>query len=120
MRQQRSVRRDDGGRHAVAAADYAWTLFRRLHGAHAALPPALVEAGDIDPLRQLQMVSRLQAHVDQGISKTLNLAPGTGFAQFETLYADAWRLGLKGCTVYRPEATIGDAPLRVAETGCGG
>ncbi|HJV01800.1 MAG TPA: adenosylcobalamin-dependent ribonucleoside-diphosphate reductase [Burkholderiaceae bacterium] len=119
LRQQRTLRRDDGSRHTVAAADYAWTLFRRLHGPHAALPPALVEASEIAPLRQLQMVSRLQAHVDQGISKTLNLAPGTSFAEFESLYMDAWQLGLKGCTVYRPEAAIGDAPLQMAETGCG-
>lgn len=120
MRQQRTLRGDDGRRHTVAAADYAWTLFRRLHGPHAPLPPALVEASDVDPLRQLQMVSRLQAHVDQGISKTLNLAPGTRFEAFETLYGEAWRLGLKGCTVYRPEAAIGAAPLRVAALDCGG
>ncbi|MBA5635537.1 adenosylcobalamin-dependent ribonucleoside-diphosphate reductase [Duganella sp. LX20W] len=120
LRQQRTVRRADGSHHTVEAADYAWTLFRRLHGQDAPLPPALVEARDIDPLRQLQMVSRLQAHVDQGISKTLNLAPGASFAQFESLYMDAWRLGLKGSTVYRPEAAIGDAPLRMAEAGCGG
>ncbi|HEU4844164.1 MAG TPA: adenosylcobalamin-dependent ribonucleoside-diphosphate reductase [Burkholderiaceae bacterium] len=119
FRQRRTVRRADGSRHELAAADYAWSLFRRLHGEHAPLPAALVEACAVEPLRQLQMVSRLQAHVDQGISKTLNLAPGTSYADFESLYVDAWRLGLKGCTVYRPEAVIGDAPLRAAGTGCG-
>jgi ribonucleoside-diphosphate reductase alpha chain len=119
LRQRRTVRRADGSRHQVVAADYAWSLFRRLNGPHAALPAALAEASEVDPLRQLHMVSRLQAHVDQGISKTLNLAPGTAFKDFAPLYADAWRLGLKGCTVYRPEAAIGDAPLQVAGTGYG-
>jgi ribonucleoside-diphosphate reductase alpha chain len=111
--QKRTLRGPDGGRTAVDASDYAWRLFRKLHGAHAPLPAGFIEAADVDPLRQLQLMARLQAHVDQAISKTINLPAHARFEQFRDLFIEAHRLGLKGCTVFRTRPGD-DAVLRRA------
>jgi ribonucleoside-diphosphate reductase alpha chain len=102
---KRKVRGPDGTIVVMDASDYAWRLFRQLHGPHAQLPSAFVEAGDVDPARQLRLMSRLQAHVDQSISKTINLPPQADVGQVRDILLDAYRLGLKGCTVFRGNAS---------------
>jgi ribonucleoside-diphosphate reductase alpha chain len=70
-------------------------------------PPALVEAQQIDPLAHLQMQAALQPFVDNAISKTINVAADILFERFEDLYRQAHTLGLKGCTVFRPNPVTG-------------
>jgi ribonucleoside-diphosphate reductase alpha chain len=101
FQRQRTVCAPDGGAIMVDASDYAFKLFRKLNGEQAPLPPAFVEAADIDPGRQLLLMSRLQAHVDQAISKPVTLPAQASFEQFRDLFAEAYRLGLKVCTVSR-------------------
>jgi ribonucleoside-diphosphate reductase alpha chain len=109
---RRRVRTADGKAITIGADDYAWALYRRLHGTDAKLPPAFVEAQDIDPAEQLELQARLQAHVDQSISKTIMVPLDAGFDQYSELFLQAYRLGLKGCTMFRaadPAAVIGAA-----------
>jgi ribonucleoside-diphosphate reductase alpha chain len=54
------------------------------------------------------MQAALQKHVDASISKTVNCPADMPFEDFETLYLDAYRLGLKGCTAYRPNPVTGE------------
>lgn len=68
------------------------------------LPATFVTAAALDAEDQLLMQSELQRYVDNAISKTVNLPTATPFAQFRDVYDDAYRLGLKGCTVYRSAA----------------
>jgi ribonucleoside-diphosphate reductase alpha chain len=53
------------------------------------------------------MQAALQAHVDNAIAKTVNVPGDIGFAEFAATYRRAYALGLKGCTVYRPNAVTG-------------
>ncbi|MDP3669532.1 MAG: adenosylcobalamin-dependent ribonucleoside-diphosphate reductase [Telluria sp.] len=99
-RAERSVRTADGKRISMTAHDYAWKLFRQLHGEAAPLPDCFAEAREIDPHDQLLVQARLQAHVDQAISKTINIPEGADFLRYRKLFAQAWELGLKGCTVF--------------------
>lgn len=98
---KRRLRQPDGSTITMPAHDYAWRVFRNLNGPDTPLPPSFVEARDVDPYRQLLLMSRLQAHVDQAISKTINLAEHASFDQFRDIFREAHRLGLKGCTVFR-------------------
>lgn len=102
-RYQRSVRRPDGGLTEYAVEDYAWRLYRSLHG-DAPLPQGFVSATEIPPEQHLQMQAALQAHVDNSISKTINVPADMAFSRFEAIYRNAYALGLKGCTTYRPSA----------------
>ncbi|OPX20259.1 MAG: ribonucleoside-diphosphate reductase, adenosylcobalamin-dependent [Desulfobacca sp. 4484_104] len=56
---------------------------------------------------QLQMQAAFQRHVDNAVSKTVNLPPDATIAQVAQVFQLAYRLGLKGVTVYRYGARAG-------------
>lgn len=107
MQGHRKFKGEDGKVEEVPVQDYAWALYREMRGAHAGLPPSLVEAREISPLEQLKMQAVLQGHVDQSISKTLNLSPDAHFDQLPDVLLYAWQIGLKGCTLFRPSGLKG-------------
>ena len=104
-RAERRVLEADGSYRIHALYDYAWQQWRRQ--ADTGLPPAFVEARQIDPLAHLLMQAALQPFVDNAISKTINVAADTSFDRFQDLYRQAHQLGLKGCTVFRPNPVTG-------------
>jgi len=99
----------------VGVSDYAYRLFRHLYGPDAPLPPAFKTAVEVNPRAQLAMQAALQQHVDNAISKTTTVPPDFEFKQFCTLYQEAYHLGLKGCTSFRPNPVTGEcfwSPLK--------
>ena len=60
----------------------------------------LATAAEISPEGHLKMAAAVQACVDEAVSKTVNLPGNARAADVHTIYADAWRLGCKGITVY--------------------
>ena len=102
---ERRVLGTDGGYRVHRVVDYACQLWRQQKGD--GLPPAFVEARQIDPLAHLLMQAALQPFVDNAISKTINVAADIPFDRFEDLYRQAHALGLKGCTVFRPNPVTG-------------
>jgi ribonucleoside-diphosphate reductase alpha chain len=103
----RRVRREDGGFDEVAVASPALASFRAAAGPGAAIPGAFVTATSITPESQLLMQAALQPHVDNAISKTTNVAADIPRDDFESIYRRAFELGLKGCTVFRPNPVTG-------------
>jgi ribonucleoside-diphosphate reductase alpha chain len=87
--------------------DYAHALFRQRFGTAAALTPAFVTAEELEPSAHLQMQAALQRHVDSSISKTINCPADISFETFKNVYLEAYALGLKGCTTYRPNTVTG-------------
>jgi ribonucleoside-diphosphate reductase alpha chain len=87
--------------------DYAYRLHRSRHGDKTPLPKSFVTAGELSPREHLLMQAAVQAHIDSSISKTINCAEGIAFEQFKDVYAEAYDLGLKGCTTFRPNAITG-------------
>ena len=83
--------------------------------APARCPKPLSPSATIGPGAQLEMQAALQAHVDNAIAKTVNVPADIPFAEFAAIYRRAYALGLKGCTVYRPNAVTG-AVLSAAPT----
>ncbi|MEN6586441.1 MAG: adenosylcobalamin-dependent ribonucleoside-diphosphate reductase [Sulfuricella sp.] len=106
-RYQRSVRAADGRLSAFETRDYAYALYRSLHGEQAPLTPVFVTAAELPPAAHLGMQAALQAHVDNAISKTVNVAEELSYSDFSGLYRQAYERGLKGCTVFRPNAVTG-------------
>ncbi len=78
-----------------------------LRGNETDLPDAFVTTADLSPHEHLVMQAALQAHVDSSISKTVNCPEDITFEDFSNVYMEAWELGLKGCTTYRPNEITG-------------
>ena len=103
----RRVRQEDGSFAEVSTACPALLAWRTQSGNGAATPDAFVTATAIGPEAQLLMQAALQPHVDNAISKTTNVAADIDYLSFEGIYRRAFELGLKGCTVFRPNAVTG-------------
>jgi ribonucleoside-diphosphate reductase alpha chain len=115
FRYERRVLERDGSARTEAVEDYAHALYRQMFGPTAPLTQAFVTAEELDPRAHLEMQAALQAHVDSSISKTINCPADISFAAFKDVYLEAYDLGLKGCTTYRPNAVTGSVLSRTAE-----
>ena len=58
-------------------------------------------AYDVSPEDHVQIQALVQAYVDSAIAKTTNLPPTATVDDVANIYMLAWKLGLKGITVYR-------------------
>lgn len=97
---------EEGEALAVEVTDYALRLWRGL-AREDALPPAFVTAAEIAPTDHLRMQAALQAFVDSSISKTVNAPEDCSPEAFQALFDQAYALGLKGCTAFRPNPISG-------------
>ena len=103
----RRVRQEDGSFAEVEVACPALLAWRARAAADAPPPAAFVTATAIGPEAQLRMQAALQPHVDNAISKTTNVAADIAYEDFAAIYSRAFELGLKGCTVFRPNPVTG-------------
>jgi len=114
----RNVLMPEGDRRAEEVTDYAYREFRRRFGDEAPLTDAFVDAQSLSPHDHVVMQAALQAHVDSSISKTINCPEDVSFEAFKDIYREAYDLGCKGCTTYRPNPVTGavlEAPRGEAE-----
>jgi len=119
FRYERRVLERGGEVRTETVEDYAHALFRQRFGAAAALTPAFVTAEELEPGAHLQMQAALQRHVDSSISKTINCPADISFETFKDVYLEAYALGLKGCTTYRPNQVTGAVLSRSAAEEAG-
>jgi ribonucleoside-diphosphate reductase alpha chain len=104
---QRKKREADGTHKTYDVEDYAWRLYRHTGGDVEKLPEAFVTALEISALDHMRMVAVVAPFVDSAISKTVNVPEDYPYEQFQDLYLEAWKAGLKGITTYRPNAVLG-------------
>jgi len=114
FRYERRILERDGSTRQETVEDYAFALYRERFGTGTPLPEAFVRAEEIAPRAHLEMQAAVQRHVDSSISKTINCPADMSFQDFETVYLDAYALGLKGCTTFRPNAVTGSVLTRPA------
>ncbi len=107
----RRLRDADGGFSEAQVEDYACRQFRLQQGDETSLPSAFVRVGEIAPEAHIRMQAALQSHVDNAISKTINVPVEFDFDAFRSIYEKAYDMGLKGCTVFRPNPVTGQVLL---------
>jgi len=105
-RYQRRIRQLDGSLQPHPVVDYACQLWHSQHGGDS-LPPAFVEARALQPDMHLRMQAAIQPYVDNAISKTINIPEQFEFSAYQSVFEQAYALGLKGCTAFRPNPVTG-------------
>ncbi|HSS13568.1 MAG TPA: adenosylcobalamin-dependent ribonucleoside-diphosphate reductase, partial [Rhizomicrobium sp.] len=115
---QRKVLQPDGSKREETVSDYAVRIFQQKFGADAAVPDYFVNAQTISPSDHLAVQAAAQPFIDSAISKTINVPAAISFEDFSHVYRQAYDMGCKGCTTYRPNAVTGsvlsvEAPIAV-------
>src|SRR5690606_30265709 len=103
----------DGRSTELKVEDYAWRLYRERHG-NAQRGEAFVTGREVSATAQVAMIGALQPYVDSGISKTIGLPADAPLADYDAIYRQAYRDGLKGVTTF-PEAAARGAVLLPGE-----
>ena len=114
----RHVLQPDGTRREENVEDHALRVWRTLRGNEAPPSDAFVDAQTLEPAAHLAMQAAAQEFVDSSISKTINLPRDISFEAFKDVYEQAYALGCKGCTTYRPNDVTGAVlEVRPADAG---
>ncbi|MEO7621863.1 MAG: ribonucleoside-diphosphate reductase, adenosylcobalamin-dependent, partial [Gallionella sp.] len=103
----RKKRMADGKTKDYAVEDHAWRLYKKLGGDMNKLPAAFVTALEISAIDHMQMVAAVAPFIDTSISKTVNVPADYPYEDFQHLYTEAWKAGLKGLATYRPNSVLG-------------
>lgn len=107
LRFSRRVLQADGRAIEHEVMDHAYSVWRERFG-DAPLPDTFVTARELAPEAHLEMQAALQPHVDNAISKTINVPKEMPFDAFVRLYELAYDKGLKGCTTFRENPVTGE------------
>ena len=110
----RKVLQKDGSRSEEEVVDYAVQMWRDKFG-DTELPDYFVNAQTLAPADHVKMQAAAQNWIDSSISKTINCPEDISFQEFKDVYLQAYELGCKGCTTYRPNAVTGSV-LSVSES----
>ncbi len=112
---QRKVKNPDGSHFEETVKDYALHIWDEMgmgfakteSGSERVFPPHWVTAQDLTPADHVRMQAAAQRHVDNSISKTINVPEDIEFDAFADVYEMAFKNGCKGCTTYRPNEVTG-------------
>ena len=115
----RKKRQADGSTRIYSVEDHAWRVYRHQGGDVQNLPEQFVTALEMSARDHMLMLEAVQPFIDTSISKTVNVPADYPYDQFQDLYLEAWRSGLKGLATYRPNSVLGsvlsvDAPAAAA------
>ncbi|HXZ97623.1 MAG TPA: adenosylcobalamin-dependent ribonucleoside-diphosphate reductase [Burkholderiales bacterium] len=106
-RYMRKKRMADGTIEEFPVEDYAYRQYLHAGGEAENLPDYFVTALDLSAAAHQEMVAAVAPFIDSSISKTVNIPESYPYEDFQNLYFDAWKSGLKGLATYRPNAVIG-------------
>lgn len=116
LSQSRKILNPDGSHRVEQLEDFGYAAWRGSHAGNGT--GALVTMADLTADEHLAMQAAAQAHVDSSISKTINVPADYAFEDFISIYEKAWKLGLKGCTTFRPNAVTGSVLSEVPLEDC--
>jgi ribonucleoside-diphosphate reductase alpha chain len=103
----RKKRMQDGTIKEYSVEDYAWRLYKHQGGDVSKLPDYFVTALEISAKAHADMVAAVAPFIDTSISKTVNVPADYPYEDFQDLYMQAWKSGLKGLATYRPNSVLG-------------
>jgi ribonucleoside-diphosphate reductase alpha chain len=112
---ERKVMQKDGSKITEVVEDYGVSKYKRDNPGKK-LPSSFVSAQTLEPNAHVRMQAAAQRWIDSSISKTINVPEDINFDDFKKVYMDAYDMGCKGCTTYRPNDVTGSV-LTATEEG---
>lgn len=111
----RHVRTIDGAT-VFRVKDFAYRAFQKIN--KNILPPNWVDTKSLPPQAHLEIQAAVQPFIDNSISKTINIPQDFPFKNVVDVYTQAYKLNLKGCTIFRPNPVTGSvlSPTESDET----
>lgn len=92
----------DDAEQTVTVEDYAYHLYKEM--GIECKDDVFRTALNISVEDHLAMLGTIARHVDMSVSKTINIPTEYSFEDTKEVYEKAWKLGIKGCTIFRPNA----------------
>lgn len=112
----RRVRNPDNSERIIRVANHALRVYESLYGEvqarnsqefDTALPGYFRRAEQISALDHMKMCAAVAPYICTAISKTVNVAADYPFEDFEAIYEEAYKAGLKGISTFRPNFVLG-------------
>lgn len=100
----RKIRVNNENLQQFTIRDYSYRLWQQNNSG---LPPAWVDVQNLEPIKHLKMQAAIQPFVDNAVSKTINLPENFPLDQLTEIYTQAYKMNLKGCTIFRPNPITG-------------
>lgn len=92
---------DDSNIKIVPMQDYAYKIWKDM-GEPEEYKDVFVTALEMTVDEHVDMLSKISKHVDMSVSKTINVPTEYPFEDTKDIYMKCWKLGIKGCTIFRP------------------
>ncbi|MDB5794391.1 MAG: adenosylcobalamin-dependent ribonucleoside-diphosphate reductase [Noviherbaspirillum sp.] len=96
-----------GGHKTYQVYDHAYRAYLATGRDATCLPGYFITALEMSTSDHMKMLQVVQPYIDTAISKTVNVPADYPYEDFQTLYLDGWRAGLKGLATYRPNSVLG-------------
>jgi len=112
----RHMRMAQGEAITFQVKDYAYRLWTDKNSDNK-FPPGWIDTHSLAPEAHLQVQAKMQPFIDNAISKTINIPHDFPFEKLADVYTKAFELGLKGCTIFRPNPVTGSI-LEIPEEHC--
>lgn len=93
---------DDSCSTIIKMRDYAYEMARQKQ---IPIDPQLwTTATEMSVDDHIDMLAVIAKHVDMSVSKTINIPTDYSFEATKDVYMKCWKFGIKGCTIFRPNA----------------
>ena len=90
----------------VEMTDYAYGLYKKMkhNGEHVDFEESdiFITAMDMTVDEHIDMLAAIAFNTDMSVSKTINVPTDYSFEDTKKIYMKCWKLGIKGCTIFRP------------------
>ncbi|WP_341867907.1 adenosylcobalamin-dependent ribonucleoside-diphosphate reductase [Achromobacter agilis] len=103
---RRSLQLPDDNTAEMVVENHAWRLWKHSQPPGSPLPEYFRKSADIAPTDHLLMLAGMQPFVDAAISKSVPVPSNYRTEDAQELFMLAWKMGLKGLTLFRPDAHL--------------
>jgi len=114
----RKVKRSSEETTVEAVRTYSWELYTNMFGEDSEVPDYFETTDNLSVNAHLNMQAAFQKYICASISKTINVPVDYSFEEYKDIFIRAHRLGLKGCTTYRPNDIIGSVLSKSSDKVC--